>query len=126
MARRAAAGWGGDHYVAVERKDGAAAGVPMVVGVTVWDSEDDAEEFEEVFGEYLRMMVPDHAIDRRDDMVLFATGIPADIDASRLLSAAWKGVHVGPRPEKGKRWRRNKREKAQAASGSSKKGAERE
>jgi hypothetical protein len=122
VARRAAAGWGGDHYVAVERKDAAAAGVPMVVGVTVWDSEDDAEEFEEVFGEYLRTMVPDHAIDRRDDMVLFATGIPADIDASRLLSAAWKGVHVGPRPEKGKRWRRNKREKAQeAAAAASKK-----
>jgi len=123
VARRAAAGWGGDHYVAVEptdRQGGAATGVPMVVGVTVWDSEDDAEEFEEVFGEYLRTMVPDHAIDRRDDMVLFATGIPAEIDASRLLSTAWKGVQVGPRPEKGKRWRRNKRDKAQAAAGSKK------
>jgi hypothetical protein len=113
VARRAAAGWGGDHYVAVERQgdrqDSRAGSVPMVVGVTVWDSEDDAEEFEEVFGEYLRAMVPDHAIDRRDDMVLFATGIPADVDASRLVSAAWKGVHVGPRPEKGKRWRRSKK-----------------
>ncbi len=111
-ARRAAAGWGGDHYVAVERQGAAAGSVPMVVGVTVWDSEDDAEEFEEVFGEYLRAMVPDHAIDRRDDMVLFATGIPADVDASRLMSAAWKGVHVGPRPDKGKRRRRgNKKER---------------
>lgn len=108
VARRAAAGWGGDGYVAVERKDGAAEGVPTIVAATVWDSEDDAEEFEEVFGEYLRTMVPDHAIDRRDDTVLFATGIPAEIDASRLLSAAWKGVHVGPRPEKPRRWRRGK------------------
>lgn len=113
VARRAAAGWGGDHYIAVEpragaeRQGGAPAGVPMIVAVTVWDSEDDAEEFEEVFGEYLRTMVPDHAIDRRDDVVLFATGIPADVEASRLLGAAWKGVHVGPRPEKGKWWKRN-------------------
>jgi hypothetical protein len=128
VARRAAAGWGGDHYVAVERKDGAAAGVPLVVAATVWDSEDDAEEFEEVFGEYLRAMVPDHAIDRRDDVVLFATGIPADVDADRLMSTAWKGVHVGPRPEKPKRWRRGKKAAAETggAPASSKKGAERE
>jgi hypothetical protein len=124
VARRAATGWGGDFYVAVEpspRQGSAAAGVPMVVAVTVWDSEDDAEEFEDVFGEYLRMMVPDHAIDRRDDVVLFATGIPASVDASRLLSAAWKGVHVGPRPEKGKRWRRNKRDKTAGDAGETKK-----
>lgn len=109
VARRAAAGWGGDHYVAVERSGrhgGEPGRVPMVVAITVWDTEDDAEEFEDVFGEYLRAMVPDHAIDRRDDMVLFATGIPADVDASRLMSTAWKGVHVGPRPDKGKRRRR--------------------
>jgi len=118
VARRAAAGWGGDHYVALERPDrqgAAAAGVPLVVGVTVWDTEDDAEEFEELFGEYLRAMVPDHAIDRDDDVVLFATGIPADVDASRLVSAAWKGVQVGPRPEKPKRWRRNKKDAPAAA-----------
>jgi hypothetical protein len=113
VARRAAAGWGGDHYVAIEpgdRQGGGAGSVPLVVGVTVWDSEDDAEEFEETFGEYLRAMVPDHAIDRRDDVVLFATGIPADVDASRLMNTAWKGVHVGPRPDKGKRWRRTKKD----------------
>lgn len=110
VARRAAAGWGGDHYVAVERQDAAASGVPMIVAATVWDSEDDAEEFEEVFGEYLRTMVPDHAIDRRDDVVLFATGIPAELDADRLVSAAWKGVQVGPRPDKPRRRRKSKKE----------------
>lgn len=129
VARRAAAGWGGDHYVALERPDrqgGASAGVPLIVAVTVWDSEDDAEEFEEVFGEYLRTMVPDHAIDRDDDMVLFATGIPADVDASRLVSAAWKGVQV-TRPEKPRRWRRNKKDKeTEGPAGSSKREAERE
>lgn len=106
VARRAAAGWGGDHYVAIERQGSDAAGVPMIVAATVWDTEDDAEEFEEVFGEYLRTNVPDHAIDRRDDVVLFATGIPAELDASRVLATAWKAVQVGPRPDKGKRRRR--------------------
>jgi hypothetical protein len=128
VARRAAAGWGGDHYVALERpsrQGGAAAGVPMIVAVTVWDTEDDAEEFEEVFGEYLRTMVPDHAIDRDDDVVLFATGIPRDVDASRLMSAAWKGVQV-TRPEKPKRWRRNKTRETEGTAASSKKEAVRE
>lgn len=113
VARRAAAGWGGDHYVAVEwggdRQGTNASDVPLlVVAVTVWDTEDDAEEFEEVFGEYLDASVPDHAIDRRDDMVLFATGIPPEVDANTLLSTAWKGVHVGPHDRKGKRRRRRK------------------
>lgn len=113
-ARRAAAGWGGDHYVALGRSDrqgSASPGVPLIVAVTVWDSEDDAEEFEEIFGEYLERMVPDHAIDRRDDVVVFATGIPADVEASRVMTAAWKGAHVGPRPDKGKRRRRNRTKK---------------
>lgn len=116
VARRAAAGWGGDHYVAVDwggepgtdRQAGTGTGVPLVVGVTVWDSEDDAEEFEEVFSEYLDAMVPDHAIDRRDDMVLFATGIPMGVDAAKLVSTAWKGVHVGPRESKRRRKRKER------------------
>ncbi|MCX4240103.1 hypothetical protein [Paraliomyxa miuraensis] len=111
VARRAAAGWGGDHYVAMEwggdRQGTNGLGVPLVVGVTVWDTEDDAEEFEEVFGEYLDAAVPDHAIDRRNDMVLFATGIPAQVDANKLVSTAWKGVHVD-RDRKGKRRRQRK------------------
>ncbi len=114
VARRAAAGWGGDHYVAIERQGGEPGGVPMVVAVTVWDSEDDAEEFEEIFGEYLERMVPDHALDRRDDVVVFATGIPADVEASRLMAAAWKGARVGPRPDKSKRRRRSKKADASA------------
>ena len=66
----------------------------VVVGVIVWDSDQDAEEFEEVFRTYLEKEVPDHAIDRRGDEVLFATGIPPEVDASDLVSTAWKGVHT--------------------------------
>lgn len=94
VARRAAAGWGGDHYVAVNRQGDEAWDVPLVVGVIVWDSDRDAQEFEEVFRAYLEEEVPDHAIDRRGDEVLFATGIPPELDASTLVSTAWKGVHT--------------------------------
>lgn len=102
-ARRAASGWGGDHYVAIEkageragdRQDGGAWSVPLVVGVTIWDTDRDAQEFEEVFSDYLQRMVPDdHAIDRKGDRVLFATGIPPEVDASKLVATAWKGVHT--------------------------------
>lgn len=123
-ARRAAAGWGGDHYVAIDLAPAAESGdqgevpsedrqpvgrwsVPLVVGVIVWDSDRDAAEFEEVFTDYLQRMVPDdHAIDRRGDRVLFATGIPADVEASTLVAAAWKGVHT----QKPRRQRRKDRE----------------
>ncbi|MCA9650645.1 MAG: hypothetical protein H6712_28870 [Myxococcales bacterium] len=105
-ARRAAAGWGGDHYVAIEkarpagdsgsdRQQESGWSVPLVVGVIVWDTDRDAAEFEEVFADYLQRMVPDdHAIDRRGDRVLFATGIPPEVDASKLVATAWKGVHT--------------------------------
>ncbi|MEX1364947.1 MAG: hypothetical protein AB1Z98_17595 [Nannocystaceae bacterium] len=123
-ARRAAAGWGGDYYVALDLVPAAESGeadqaadgdrqhvgrwsVPLVVGVIVWDSDRDAAEFEEVFTDYLQRMVPDdHAIDRRGDRVLFATGIPADVEASKLVAAAWKGV----RTQEPRRQRRKDRE----------------
>ena len=46
------------------------------------------------------------------DVSVSPTFVPAEIDASRLVSTAWKGVQV-TRPETPKRWRRNK--KAQEA-----------
>ncbi len=112
VARRAASGWGGDHYVALDRQGDEPWSVPLVVGVVVWDTERDAQEFVEVFGEYLALTVPDHALERKGDRVLFATGIPAQLDASSLLSAAWKGVHVGSRrgDKSARRRRRKERE----------------
>lgn len=114
VARRAAAGWGGDHYLAFdlpsERQPDGSPGVPLVVTLTVWDSDRDAVEFEEVFGEYLERMVPDHAISRRGDMVLFATGIPAEVDASKLVSTAWKGARV-TRPDRRSQRRQRRKER---------------
>ncbi|MEM9458827.1 MAG: hypothetical protein AAGF11_31910 [Myxococcota bacterium] len=112
VARRAAAGWGGDHYVALDlppdRQGNNTPSVPVVVGVTVWDSDRDAQEFAENFGDYLERMVPDHAIDRRGDQVLFVTGIPPQTPASKLMSTAWKSVTVTRPDRKSKRRRRRK------------------
>ncbi|MCH9680605.1 MAG: hypothetical protein K0V04_04155, partial [Deltaproteobacteria bacterium] len=109
VARRAAAGWGGDHYVAIDRQGDQLWSVPLIVGVIAWDTDKDAEEFAEVFSKYLEMEVPEHAIDRRGDRVLFATGIPPGLDASKLMSTAWKGVHVASRRnDKTSRRRRRK------------------
>lgn len=107
-ARRAAAGWGGDHYLALNRPSDGSQGppwpIPMVVALVVWDTDRDAAEFEEALAAYLEKNVPDdHALDRKGDRVVFATGIPADIDASDLLSAAWKAARVGTKSERGRR-----------------------
>jgi len=44
-ARLAAAGWGGDRYVAYERTGGARAGELVICWLSVWDREQDAREF---------------------------------------------------------------------------------
>ncbi len=114
VARRAAAGWGGDHYLAfdlpAERQREGSPNVPVVVSISVWDSDRDAQEFEELFAQYLERMVPDHTIDRKGDMVMFATGIPADVDASKLASAAWKSAKI-TRPDRKSRRRKRKKER---------------
>ncbi|MBC8068852.1 MAG: hypothetical protein IAG13_11010, partial [Deltaproteobacteria bacterium] len=96
-ARRAAAGWGGDHFVAFDRKDAAIDGPPtMLAAVTVWDSKEDAIEFEAAFRVYLaEHAAAGHVIDRKDRRVVFATGVPAQIGADALRTALWRGAHVG-------------------------------
>lgn len=95
-ARRAAAGWGGDHLVAFEGKDPGAGATTLVAAVTVWDSEGDAREFESAFGTYLaEHAAGGHVIDRKDRRVVFATGIPSEIGKDALRQALWRGAHVG-------------------------------
>ncbi|HLT38467.1 MAG TPA: hypothetical protein VK034_19405, partial [Enhygromyxa sp.] len=57
-ARSAAAGWGGDRYVVLERETNLAA-APLLVGVIAWDSEREAKEFEPLFQRYLEAHKPD-------------------------------------------------------------------
>jgi hypothetical protein len=95
-ARKAAAGWGGDHLVAFEGKDPGAGATTLVAAVTVWDSEGDAREFESAFGTYLaEHAAGGHVIDRKDRRVVFATGIPSEIGKDALRQALWRGAHVG-------------------------------
>lgn len=99
-ARKAAAGWGGDHFLAFDAKEPGSA-PPLVAAVTVWDSEADAQEFEAAFRTYLaEHAAGGHVIDRKDRRVVFATGIPSAIGKDSLRSALWRGAKVGTSPGK--------------------------
>jgi len=92
-ARAAAAGWGGDRFIALERKRDPAP-APLIVGVIVWDSEAEAKEFEPVFREYLETHKPGaHLLTRKRDKLLYATHhdvLGATDSGERLTQAAWK------------------------------------
>lgn len=95
-ARRAAAGWGGDHLVAFEGKDPGPDATTLVAAVTAWDTEGDAKEFEAAFRTYLaEHAAGGHVIDRKDRRVVFATGIPSEIGKDALRQALWRGAKVG-------------------------------
>lgn len=97
VARKAAAGWGGDGYVALDRA-GDPLALPLVAGVIAWDTEADAEQFAAAFARYL----PGHAqgghvIDRRGKVVVYATGIdPAlGLTTAATKQMLWRGAKVG-------------------------------
>lgn len=96
-ARRAAAGWGGDHMLAYETTDPkGATTATLVAAATTWDTELDAREFHEAFGRYLREHAAGgHVIDRKGRDVVFAAGIPRGLDHGALRAAMWQGTHVG-------------------------------
>lgn len=110
-ARTAAAGWGGDRYIALERKNDPAA-APLVVGVVAWDSKTDAKQFEPLFRAYLEKHKPgDHILARKGDKLIYAThfGEPLgftspDADTAALTSsltqAAWSSFDVGKQPRR--------------------------
>ena len=96
-AREAAAGWGGDRLVALDRPKDPMV-VPLVVYAVAWDTEADAEQFASLFGDYLLEVSPrDHAIDRRGDTVVVAVGIPSGVSANTVVRATWAATKVGPK-----------------------------
>jgi hypothetical protein len=96
QAREAAAGWGGDHYLAYEPPDAPRSRPSMVVAATVWDSAADAKQFVDAFTPYLaEHAAAGHVIDRRGNRVVFATGIPEAIDVAALRKALWRGTQLG-------------------------------
>jgi hypothetical protein len=100
IARRAAAGWGGDRFVVFDRQTDPAV-APLLVGVIAWDSEADAKEFELSFRAYLEQTQPDdHLIQRRGREILYATQFAAALadqaDPIAVLSkAGWASLSVG-------------------------------
>jgi hypothetical protein len=91
-ARAAAAGWGGDRFIALEHETNPAA-APLLVGVITWDSEREAKEFEPVFREYLEYHKPtQYLVARKREKILYATHfevIGGTEPAEQLTKAAW-------------------------------------
>jgi hypothetical protein len=88
-ARRAAAGWGGDRYRAFE-KSGAGT---VVVWKTVWDTEQDAAEFEQALG-----ATPARLTARRGKDVLVVAGGSAD-QARAVIEALYPAPATDPTPQ---------------------------
>lgn len=92
-ARAAAAGWGGDRFIALEHETNPAA-APLLVGVIIWDSEREAKEFEPVFRQYLETYKPTaHLLVRKRDKILYATHFDVVVGAEpaeQLSKAAWR------------------------------------
>jgi hypothetical protein len=96
-ARAAAAGWGGDRYIALELPG---APLTVVVGAIAWDSAADAKEFEGPFRRYLEhVRAQDHLLERRGAVVVFVTG---RAPSRELAEAAWSAIDVAPAPRKKK------------------------
>lgn len=95
-ARAAAAGWGGDRYIALDHATSPAA-APLIVGVITWDTAADAKQFEPVFREYFEKHKPgNYAIARKNASVLYATHIDVlGTDPDAFAKSAWKAFVVG-------------------------------
>ena len=97
VARAAAAGWGGDRYLALERDPAGAA--PLIVGLIAWDSEADAEEFAATFRLYLEKAMPDAFIlQRRGDQLRFAAQVRDAATRDALATHAWSAFTVAGKP----------------------------
>ncbi|MEZ4385814.1 MAG: hypothetical protein R3A79_31135 [Nannocystaceae bacterium] len=103
-ARRAAAGWGGDRFLVLERPtDAAARRLPVAVGVIVWDERRDADEFAPLFRAYLDKKMPGaFVLEQRGDRLLFATRV-GDVATQRVIAeTAWDAFAIGGEAAKSK------------------------
>ncbi len=97
IARAAAAGWGGDRYLALDREPAELA--PLVVGLTAWDSEADAGEFEATFRLYLEKAMPGaFHLERRGDQVLYASQVRDPATRQAIVRHAWSAFTVAGKP----------------------------
>jgi hypothetical protein len=115
QARTASEGWGGDRLAAFS-PEGTQGGAPLVVHLSVWDTELDADEFARAASRVLSHMtgapetVPpasykdasgtESSVERRGTRVLQVLGAPAD-RRGQLVEEIWKAWKVGQRPAGG-------------------------
>lgn len=94
VARAAAAGWGGDRYLALDTQPPGPA--PTIVGMIAFDSDADAAEFEPIFRAYLDKSVPKtFHLERRKSSVLYATQLHDD-PTRTAAAAAWTAFTASP------------------------------
>jgi len=96
VARRCAAGWGGDTLLAFHQGE-LRDGLPTVVVASHWDSDEDARDFERCTRRYVEKVIDPATslLERRGRSVLLATQIPETTDRVALAKAAWQGLRVG-------------------------------
>ncbi len=100
VARRSAAGWGGDTLLALEQPGG-----EMSVAIAVvMDAPSDAEELEASLRKYADERIEGGTmLARRRDTVLFVSGVPKGTDRKVLATALWSALTVDPVAKGGKR-----------------------
>lgn len=97
-AKTAAEGWDGDRFVAFRRGDEVA-----FVWASVWDSEQDAEEFEQGYRRIVAKKYPDGRYaevfyaERRGPRVVIVEGLPGD-RVKRQIEMIWQGMEITEEP----------------------------
>lgn len=86
-AAKAAAGWDGDRFAGYETEDGRV----VVVWLTLWDSEREAAEFEQVYGAALAQARPEATLERRGNQVLMVHGAN-DVERPKLVRKAFMAM----------------------------------
>ncbi len=92
QAERAATGWDGDRFVGLE-KDGRL----VVVWVSTWDSEQDAEKFLKVYAPLLGKQRPTAHVERRGVDVVLVDGASGAEERERLLRRGFASLKVEQR-----------------------------
>jgi hypothetical protein len=96
IARAAAKGWGGGQLLALA-DPAEPESAPTIVAALVWDTPEDAAEFEVAFAKYLDTATPKGTfIARRRDAVVFGTNVPERIATKPLVAAAWGALSHAP------------------------------
>ncbi len=91
-AARAAAGWDGDRFAGLEAPDGRV----VVVWLTTWDSEAEAQEFERAYAPALQRFSPGARLERRGTEVLLVDGAQGE-ELAQLVRKGFMAVKVEQR-----------------------------